>query len=80
MKEIKNKIVYLFRKEIKKMKQQTKYFWTNLAIGILGLFVGADNLSRWLSDDTLTKELVIGVLCTVLAITWIIYSFYKKNK
>ena len=62
------------------MKQQTKYFWTNLAIGILGLFVGVDNLLNWLSDDTLTKELIIGAFCTVLAIIWIIYSFYIRNK
>ena len=62
------------------MKQQTKHFGTNLAIGILGLFVGVDNLLRWLNDDTLIKELIIGAFCTVLAIIWIIYSFYKRNK
>ena len=61
------------------MAKQIKHFWTNLAVGILGLFVGIDNLLRWFSNDSFTKELVIGALCTILATIWIVYMFFKRN-
>lgn len=61
------------------MTQQIKHFWTNIAVGILGLFVGIDNLLRWISDDSSTQGLVIGALCTILAAIWIIYVFVKRN-
>jgi len=61
------------------MAQQIKHFWTNLAVGILGLFVGIDNLLRWVSNGFFSKELVIGALCTILATIWIVYIFVNRN-
>jgi len=59
------------------MAQPIKQFWTNLSVGILGLFVGLDNLLRWIDNNSLTKELIIGVICLALATVWIIYVLVK---
>ena len=61
------------------MARQIKHFWTNIAVGILGLFVGIDNLLRWINDNLFTQGLVIGALCTILAAIWIVYVFAKRN-
>ena len=61
------------------MAPQIRLFWTNLAVGLLGLIVGIDYLMRWTSDDFLTREFIIGSLCTVLAILWLIFVFVKRN-
>ncbi|MFH1851590.1 MAG: hypothetical protein ABIA75_04530 [Candidatus Neomarinimicrobiota bacterium] len=62
------------------MGTQVNHFWTNIAVGVLGLFVGIDNLLGWMSDSSLTQELVIGSICTILATTWLVYVFVKRNK
>ena len=62
------------------MGTEVNHFWTNLAVGVLGLFVGINNLLRWMSDSSLIQELVIGLLCTVLATVWLVYVFFKKWK
>ena len=62
------------------MGTQVKHFWTNLAVGVLGLFVGISNLLRWMNDGSLTQELVIGLLCTTLATAWLVYVFIKRSK
>lgn len=61
------------------MALQIRIFWTNLAVGILGLIVGIDYLMRWTGDDFLSREFIIGSLCTILAILWLIYVFVKRN-
>lgn len=61
------------------MIKQVRLFWTNVAVGILGLFVGIDNLLRWLNNFSLTRSLVLGVLCTVLATVWLVYVFVSRN-
>ena len=61
------------------MTQQIRHFWTNLAVGILGLFVGIDNLLRWISNDSFTQGLIIGTLCTILATIWLVYVLVKRN-
>ena len=61
------------------MAQQIKNFWTNLAVGILGLFVGIDNLLRWVSNDSFTQGLIIGTLCSVLATIWLVYILIKRS-
>ena len=61
------------------MAQQIRHFWTNLAVGILGLFVGIDNLLRWISNDSFTQGLVIGALCSILATIWLVYVFVKRH-
>jgi len=62
------------------MGTQVNHFLTNLAVGVLGLFVGINNLLRWMSDNSLTQELVIGSICTILATTWLVYVFVKRSK
>jgi len=70
-------------KDLKKgltIAQQSKIFWTNLAVGILGIFVGIDNLLRWFNDESHTHNLIIGLICTICATGWLIYViFIKKN-
>ena len=62
------------------MGTQVNHFLTNFAVGVLGLFVGINNLLRWMSDNSLTQELVIGSICTILATTWLVYVFVKRSK
>ena len=61
------------------MTRQINTIWTNLAVGILGLLVGIDNLLRWLGDNSLTQGLVIGILCIVLATSWLVYVLVKRS-
>lgn len=70
----------LEKPERSNMGTQVNHFWTNLAVGLLGLFVGIDNLLRWMSNDYLTQGLVIGILCTTLATVWLFYVFFKRSK
>jgi len=62
------------------MGTKVNQFWTNLAVGVLGLFVGIDNLLRWNSDNSFTQGFVIGTLCTILATVWLVYIFVKRSK
>ena len=57
-----------------------KILWTNVAVGLLGLFVGIDNLLRWSSDATDTKSLIIGAVCVILAAGWLLVSLTRKAK
>ena len=61
------------------MATQIRLFWTNLAVGILGLIVGIDYLMRWTGDNFLSREFIIGSLCTILALLWLIYVFIIRN-
>ena len=53
--------------------------WTNLAVGVLGLFVGIDNLLRWLANSFDTKSLLIGGICAVAAFFWILFTIFQKK-
>lgn len=46
------------------MAKQRKLFLTNLAVGILGIFVGIENLFRWFYDGYYIRNLIIGLICT----------------
>ena len=61
------------------MAYSIKQFWTNLAVAILGLFVGIDNLFRWIDDNSFTRGLIIGAVCTLLATVWLIYVLITKK-
>ena len=61
------------------MIQQKKLFITNLAVGMLGLVVGASNLLRWVENRLNTYSLILGIICTVCAIGWLIYMFWSKK-
>jgi len=61
------------------MEQSVKQLWTNFAVGILDLFVGLDNLLRWIDDNSFTRGLIIGIICLVLATAWIIYVSVKMK-
>jgi len=57
-----------------------KIIWTNIAVGLLGVFVGIDNLLRWSSDANDTKSLIIGAVCIILAAGWLLASLTGKIK
>ena len=61
------------------MAYSIKKFWTNIAVAILGLFVGIYNLILWIDDNSLTCELIIGAICTLLAIIWLLRVLVTKN-
>jgi len=61
------------------MAKTINQFWTNLAVAAIGLFVGIDNLLRWISDHSDTRGLILGVICTLLAIIWLIYILSTKK-
>jgi len=61
------------------MMQTIKRFWLNLSVGILGLIVGFVNLLRWFDNNSLTKELIIGITCLSLGSVWIIYVLVKNK-
>ncbi|MEE4312807.1 MAG: hypothetical protein V2J62_13170 [candidate division KSB1 bacterium] len=61
------------------MALRNKVFVTNLAVGILGLVVGVDNLSRWLYDGASMRHLIIGMICTACALGWLLYVFFSSK-
>ena len=61
------------------MAYSIKQFWTNLAVAILGYFVGIDNLFRWIDDNSFTRGLIIGAICILLATVWLICVLITKN-
>lgn len=61
------------------MAQQSKIFWTNLAVGLLGIMVGIDNLLNWVYDGSNARNLIIGLICTICAIGWLISIFINKK-
>lgn len=61
------------------MAQLIKQFWSNFAVGILGLFVGLDNLLRWIDNNSFTRGLIIGIICITLATIWLIYVLVKMK-
>jgi len=61
------------------MLLERKIFWTNLAVGLLGLFVGIDNLLRWYVNFSDTKSFVIGTICSFSAVIWLIITLFLKK-
>ena len=61
------------------MSYSIKKFWTKIAVVILGLFVGIYNLILWIDDNSLTRELIIGAICTLLATIWLLRVLITKN-
>jgi len=62
------------------MTRLVRQFWTNLAVGVLGLLVGIDNLLRWTDDASATRSLVIGALCTLLSAAWLTFVLLARSK
>ena len=58
------------------MAEQVKIFWVNLAVGVLGLFVGSSYL---LKDVSSSRDLVFGTICIILAAGWLVYVFISRN-
>jgi len=58
---------------------EKKIFGTNLAIGLLGLVLGIDNLLRWYVDFQDTKSLIIGIICFLSALIWLIITVLPKK-
>jgi len=61
------------------MAYSIRKFWTNITVAILGLFVGIYNLILWIDDNSLTRELIIGAICTSLATIWLLHVLVTKN-
>ena len=61
------------------MAYSIKKFWTKIAVVILGLFVGIYNLILWIDDTSLSRELIIGAVCTLLATIWLLRVLVTKN-
>jgi len=56
--------------EIIVMEKRMK--WNNPAVGFPGLFVGIDNLLYWYTNSADTRSLVIGGICAIAAVFWIL--------
>jgi hypothetical protein len=61
------------------MEKTNNFFWLNVAVGALGLFVGVSYLIKIFDEIYYTRDLVIGVACTLLASGWLIYVFFSKK-
>jgi uncharacterized membrane protein AbrB (regulator of aidB expression) len=61
------------------MERRSIFFWLNLTVGILGLFVGVSYLLKMFEEIYYTRDLVIGVTCTLLATGWLIYVFFSRK-
>jgi len=61
------------------MAYSIKKFRTNIAVAIIGLFVGIYNLILWIDDNSLSRELIIGAICTLLATIWLLRVLITKN-
>ena len=61
------------------MAYSIKKFWTKIAVVILGLFVGIYNLILWIDDNSLTRELIIGAICTLLETIWLLRVLVTRN-
>lgn len=62
------------------MAQQGRLFWTNLAVGILGMFIGIDHLFRWFNEGANIRSLIIGSICAICATGWLFFVLFVKRK
>ena len=60
------------------MEKSQRQVWTNIAVGLLGLIVGVDNLLRWHVNNADGKSLILGTVCAFLAVAWLLFSVAKK--
>jgi len=62
------------------MNENKSSFWTNLAVTILGILVGLDNLFSWLKAGD-SMDLLLALVCLTCAVIWGIFSLlqHKKN-
>ncbi|MFC1484007.1 hypothetical protein ACFL5M_02320 [Candidatus Neomarinimicrobiota bacterium] len=62
------------------MSGTCQQFWTGAAVGILGLFVGISNLLRGIGAEANTRDLIIGIVCTILALGWLVVVLIGKRR
>ena len=62
------------------MAGNKKILLTNIAVGVLGLIIGIDNLLRWNGDQSTNRSLIIGSICGICALGWLIYTFLSNKK
>jgi multisubunit Na+/H+ antiporter MnhG subunit len=62
------------------MSIEKKFIATNVAVGLLSIFIGIDNLLRWSNNHSDTKSMVIGIICIVLAVSWLVITLLSKKK
>ena len=61
------------------MSKLKRAFISNLAVSILGIIVGIDNLFRWYYESYHVRNLILGLVCTICAVIWLVYIFISKN-
>jgi hypothetical protein len=62
------------------MAEKKKFFWLNLTVGILGLLVGSSYLFKLFGEVFSFRNLVMGVVCFLLATFWIIYVILSEKR
>lgn len=61
------------------MTRPNQQIWTNIAVGVLGLFVGISNLLRGSGESANTQDFIIGIVCTILATGWLVAVLLSKK-
>ena len=61
------------------MIQQKNIFVTNIAVGVLGLFVGISNFLRWMDNTLNISSLALAMFCTICALAWLIYVLLRHK-
>ena len=62
------------------MLESRSKFWVGVAVGVLGLAVGASNLMRGLGDDVNSRHTIVGLVCVVLAAGWLVYLLVSVKR
>jgi hypothetical protein len=57
----------------------SKKLWGSVAVGLLGLFVGISNLFMAFGNGLHTRSLIIGLVCTILASAWLVWTFLTRR-
>ena len=60
------------------MKQRGRPLWIDAFVAVVVLLTGMENLWKWLHDTSSAKSLVIGGLCTLLAIVGLVHVLLAR--
>ena len=62
------------------MPEPRRKFWIGVAVGILGLAVGASNLMRGFGDGGDLQNTILGAVCIVFAAGWMVYLLVSVKR
>ena len=54
--------------------------WVGLAVGVLGLAVGISDLVRGFGVVSGARDIVVGVVCVVLAAGWLVHVLGRLRR